>query len=77
MRRVRLDGYADASGDPAQNETLATGRADAVKDYLVNKGASADQIETAGMASERPVASNDTEQGKAQNRRVELVLTAR
>ncbi|MEC8918410.1 OmpA family protein [Salinicola salarius] len=70
--RIRLEGHTDSVGPAAYNKELSQRRADSVKSYLVNKGFSADNITTIGYGEEQPVASNDTAEGRAQNRRVEL-----
>lgn len=70
--RIRLEGHTDSVGPAAYNKGLSQRRADSVKSYLVNKGFSADNITTIGYGEEQPVASNDTAEGRAQNRRVEL-----
>jgi outer membrane protein OmpA-like peptidoglycan-associated protein len=75
--RVRLEGHTDASGSQAANKRLSEQRAAAVKSALVNAGASAGSIEVAGHGSEQPVADNDTDAGRAQNRRTELVVLER
>lgn len=70
--RIRLEGHTDSVGSAAYNKDLSQRRADSVKSYLVNKGFSGDNIKTIGYGEEQPVASNDTAEGRAQNRRVEL-----
>ncbi|KAA0019331.1 OmpA family protein [Salinicola corii] len=70
--RIRLEGHTDSVGPAAYNKELSQRRADSVKSYLVNKGFSADNITTIGYGEEQPIASNDTAEGRAQNRRVEL-----
>jgi len=70
--RIRLEGHTDSVGPAAYNKELSQRRADSVKSYLVNQGFSADNITTIGYGEEQPVASNDTAEGRAQNRRVEL-----
>ncbi|MDH4573239.1 OmpA family protein [Salinicola acroporae] len=70
--RIRLEGHTDSVGPAAYNKELSQRRADSVKAYLVNKGFSADNITTIGYGEEQPIASNDTAEGRAQNRRVEL-----
>jgi OOP family OmpA-OmpF porin len=54
------------------NVKLSQARADAVRDYLVSKGVSADRLSTKGYGPDRPIASNDTAEGRAKNRRTEL-----
>ena len=72
---VQLTGHADSTGNPANNQTLSSNRADAVKDMLVRNGVGADRISTQGVGQERPLATNDTEQGRAENRATELTVT--
>jgi OmpA-OmpF porin, OOP family len=75
--QVQLAGHTDNTGDPAANETLSTNRAVAIKDMLVAGGISPDRITTIGYGQDKPIASNDTEDGKARNRRTELVVLKR
>jgi OmpA-OmpF porin, OOP family len=75
--RVRLEGHTDSSGDPAANKRLSEQRAAAVKSALVAGGAPAKGIEVAGLGAEQPVADNETDAGRAQNRRTELVVVQR
>ena len=69
---VTLDGYASAEGSEAYNLNLSKDRANAVKQYLVNAGVSASSINANGYGEANPVADNSTEQGRVQNRRVEI-----
>lgn len=73
--QVLLGGHTDNTGNPQTNQTLSLDRANTVKAMLVNDGVEANRISTQGFGQERPVASNDTEQGRAQNRRTELTVT--
>ncbi len=75
--QVQLSGFTDNTGDPQDNQTLSLNRASAVKAMLVGDGVAAQRISTQGYGQERPIASNDTEQGRAQNRRTELTVTAK
>ncbi len=70
--QVQVGGYTDATGPEAYNQGLSERRADAVRSYLVSNGVSAGSLTTAGYGESNPVASNDTRDGRAQNRRVEL-----
>ena len=72
---VELAGYTDSTGDVESNRKLSLDRANAVRDQLVTAGVSADRITAQGYGQDRPVASNDTETGRAQNRRLELTVT--
>lgn len=74
---VVIEGHTDNTGDAAYNKDLSQRRADSVRDYLIrNFGIDADRLTAEGYGEERPVASNDTPQGRAQNRRVVAVVTA-
>jgi outer membrane protein OmpA-like peptidoglycan-associated protein len=76
--RVTLEGHTDSTGNAAANKKLSQDRAAAVKAKLVEQGGLApDRIRTAGYGEERPLASNDSEEGRARNRRTELVVTKR
>jgi outer membrane protein OmpA-like peptidoglycan-associated protein len=72
---VLVEGHTDAQGDPAENLALSMRRASRVKQALVERGVSEDRISTAGIGQNRPIASNDTLEGRARNRRTELVVT--
>ena len=69
---VTLDGYASAEGSEAYNVSLSKDRANAVKQYLVNAGVASSKITANGYGEANPVASNATEEGRVQNRRVEI-----
>jgi OmpA-OmpF porin, OOP family len=71
--RVKVQGYTDSVGTDAYNQRLSDRRADTVKRYLVSKGIAASRLDAEGFGESDPVASNDTDEGRAQNRRVELV----
>lgn len=67
---VRLEGYTDSRGAMEYNQRLSERRAKSVHDYLVAQGVSSDRIETVGFGETRPVATNETDQGRQRNRRV-------
>lgn len=69
--RVEISGHTDNVGNPKVNKSLSHKRALAVRDYLASKGVEAERIEAVGYGDERPLAPNDTEQGRARNRRIE------
>jgi outer membrane protein OmpA-like peptidoglycan-associated protein len=71
--RVTLEGHTDNVGGAAFNKTLSAQRAAAVQAYLAAGGVAADRLAAAGFGYDRPVASNDTQAGRAENRRVEIV----
>jgi outer membrane protein OmpA-like peptidoglycan-associated protein len=72
--QVKLDGFTDNAGDAAENRKLSQARADAIKDLLVRSGIDSGRITTAGNGPDRPIASNDTDEGRAKNRRLELTV---
>jgi outer membrane protein OmpA-like peptidoglycan-associated protein len=71
--RASLEGHTDSVGSDAYNLKLSKRRAEAVRDYLVSKGIAASRLTTEGYGESKPVASNDTAEGRAQNRRVEII----
>jgi outer membrane protein OmpA-like peptidoglycan-associated protein len=75
--QVQLVGHTDSTGTAEANQTLSLDRANAVKSTLVAQGVAANRIATAGFGQDRPVASNDTEDGRARNRRLELNVTSK
>lgn len=72
---IRITGHTDAVGTDEANQILSEGRANAVKADLVKRGVKADRITTEGKGEKEPVATNDTEEGRALNRRVEFIIT--
>lgn len=73
---VQVYGYTDNTGSYAINETLSTNRAGAVRNYLVNSGIASNRITAVGIPMADYVASNETAEGRAQNRRVEVYISA-
>jgi outer membrane protein OmpA-like peptidoglycan-associated protein len=73
--RVTIVGHTDSTGSDAINDPLSRERALAVRDYLSARGVSPSRLSVAGRGSHEPVASNDTEAGRAANRRVEIFLS--
>jgi OOP family OmpA-OmpF porin len=72
--RIRIDGHTDSVGTEEFNQTLSENRAGAVRDYLVSVGIDAERLETRGFGLSSPVASNDTPEGKASNRRCQMTV---
>ena len=73
MWRLRIVGHTDSTGDAAHNQLLSLQRANAVKSALVDRGIQASRLETEGAGQNQPVASNNTPEGRALNRRVALI----
>lgn len=72
---IKVSGYTDNQGNAESNKTLSEGRASAVKARLIAQDINPSRISTAGFGAENPVASNDTAEGRAQNRRIEVTIT--
>ncbi|HEX8577317.1 MAG TPA: OmpA family protein [Flavobacterium sp.] len=73
---IVIYGYTDSTGSVESNQVLSEQRAASVKSYLSNKGLRAGRFKTTGMGVADPIASNDTPEGRSQNRRVEFAITA-
>lgn len=73
-RSITIEGHTDSRGTDAANVSLSQRRADAVRSYLVSRGYEPDRIRARGMGRAQPIASNDSAEGRANNRRVEIVL---
>ncbi|HWS00150.1 MAG TPA: OmpA family protein [Prolixibacteraceae bacterium] len=73
---IEIFGYTDITGKPEYNLKLSAERAESVKNYLISKGLEASRMKTSGLGIADPIASNDTEEGRSQNRRVEFAITA-
>ncbi|MEO6773212.1 MAG: OmpA family protein [Kofleriaceae bacterium] len=69
---VRVGGHTDSTGNPAHNLKLSDDRAAAVKAYLVDHGIAADRLASKGYGQTRPIGDNNTDEGRAQNRRVDI-----
>ncbi|AHB04507.2 membrane protein [Pandoraea pnomenusa 3kgm] len=74
---VRVYGYTDSVGSDTYNEQLSARRADAVADVLVDAGLKRNGIQSIGVGKRNPVADNSTPAGRAQNRRVAIVISTR
>ena len=74
---VRLEGHTDNTGDAAANKKLSLDRAIVVKEIMITGGVADGRIDTDGYGEEKPIAPNETEEGRAKNRRTELVVEKR
>lgn len=74
-RTVHIEGHTDSVGSAEFNRQLSERRAESVKAFLVGRGIQANRITTAGLGKSAPVASNETDTGRQQNRRVEVIIS--
>ncbi|MBR4431616.1 MAG: OmpA family protein, partial [Paludibacteraceae bacterium] len=72
--RIRITGHTDNVGSDRANQKLSEGRANSVRDDLIKRGINAERIEAEGKGESQPITTNDTEEGRAQNRRVEFMI---
>lgn len=72
--KITVGGYTDSQGQDSHNQELSQKRAQSVADYLVSKGIAKDRVSAQGFGSANPIADNKTTEGRAQNRRVEIVV---
>lgn len=70
--RVKIEGHTDSVGSNEYNQGLSQRRAESVREYLMSQGIAGDRMTATGYGEERPVATNDTDEGRALNRRVEI-----
>lgn len=73
---INVYGHTDSKGSDEYNQSLSEKRANAVKSYLVSKGIASSRLFAMGVGEKQPIATNDTDAGRAQNRRVEFAITA-
>jgi OOP family OmpA-OmpF porin len=71
---IEIVGHTDSDGDDSFNQSLSERRAQAVADYLVKAGMPADRFKPMGYGSAQPIAANDTDEGKAKNRRIDFIV---
>ena len=74
QRKITIEGYTDNVGSDSYNRELSQRRAESVRDFLVQSGISGDRITARGLGEEYPVASNETQAGRQQNRRVQIII---
>jgi outer membrane protein OmpA-like peptidoglycan-associated protein len=74
--KVSVEGHTDSTGKPKHNQRLSEARASFVKDRIVSRGIDASKIRTSGFGETRPVADNSTPEGRAQNRRVDVLIVS-
>jgi outer membrane protein OmpA-like peptidoglycan-associated protein len=72
--KIQIDGHTDSDGDDAANQQLSQKRAESVRNYLVSKGIDITRIKAKGFGESKPIADNNTTQGKAKNRRTEITI---
>lgn len=75
LRKISIEGHTDSEGEASYNLKLSRERAAAVELYLVEHGAAAERLSSSGLGEERPIASNDSPEGREDNRRVEFMIT--
>ena len=73
--KIQVEGHTDSIGSDEYNQKLSEQRADAVRDYLTSQGVPPDTMTAVGLGKADPVASNTTDAGRQQNRRVEMVVS--
>ena len=73
--KLQVEGYTDSVGSDEYNQKLSENRADAVRNFLLTQGVQQDNITSTGYGKAKPVADNSTSAGRAQNRRVQLVVS--
>jgi outer membrane protein OmpA-like peptidoglycan-associated protein len=73
--KILVEGHTDSQGTPASNVELGTRRAETVKNYLLTRGLKPEHISSVGIGQVRPIADNSSPEGRANNRRVEIIIT--
>ena len=72
---VVIEGHTDSEGADTYNQTLSENRANSVKEWLVNAGIDSSRLQTIGYGEDKPVATNETDEGRSRNRRVEIIIS--
>jgi outer membrane protein OmpA-like peptidoglycan-associated protein len=75
-RKIVIEGHTDALGPDEYNRRLSEARADAVRSYLLQRGIAPDRVIAVGRGKQQPIATNQTAEGRANNRRVEIVISS-
>lgn len=76
QEQVKIEGFTDSTGSPMLNQRISEERAESVADYLLEgEGLTSEQIEYQGLGSKKPVTTNLTKEGRAANRRVDIIIT--
>jgi outer membrane protein OmpA-like peptidoglycan-associated protein len=73
-KQIRIEGHTDATGPAEVNQKLSQQRADSVRQSLMSLGVSGERMRAVGMGEDYPIASNDSEDGRSRNRRVDVIL---
>ena len=73
-RKLTVEGHTDSQGSSSYNQVLSQQRADAVRSYIISRGYPAQMIQAQGIGKDRPVADNNNPEGRANNRRVEIIV---
>jgi outer membrane protein OmpA-like peptidoglycan-associated protein len=73
-RKLTVEGHTDSQGSSSYNQELSQRRADAVRSYIISRGYQGDLIQANGIGEDRPVSTNDNAEGRANNRRVEIIV---
>ena len=73
-RKLTVEGHTDSQGSSSYNQVLSQQRADAVRSYIISRGYPAELIQAQGIGKDRPVADNGNPEGRANNRRVEIIV---
>ncbi|MDQ6969581.1 MAG: OmpA family protein [Mariprofundus sp.] len=76
-RSLRIEGHTDSFGDVKPNQVLSLKRAEAVRDFLIAAGADGSRLKALGYGEVRPIASNEFKQGRAMNRRIDVIINAK
>ena len=72
---VVIEGHTDSEGADTYNQTLSENRANSVKEWLVNAGIDSSRLQIIGYGEGKPVATNETDEGRSKNRRVEIIIS--